>query len=240
MRVRRDLLILGAAAAALLVAIVAFAASTTVKTQPAQATPTATPASERQLFGGSLEPRVRYRTRAFAPPLSFVVGDTEWLVHDATQPDHLVIERRMRTGEPGSELPSRSALVFSRIFQVIDPRSGRVIYAGNLHAWMRRHPDLVVGPAKPVTVGGIRGERFDVAVRFKRPARRAAECRALLLVCTAIAPGNFYPSGVSMHAIVLPTGTAPLVIEIMGRTRRDLDEVEAPAMEVLRTLRIGL
>ena len=38
------------------------------------------PQRERDLFGGSLEPRVRYRTRSFTPTLSFVAGDSEWLV----------------------------------------------------------------------------------------------------------------------------------------------------------------
>jgi hypothetical protein len=76
-------------------------------------------------------------------------------------------------------------------------------------------------------------------VRFKRPARSAAVCRRMLTVCTVIAPGRYYPNGVRMHTTVLPSGTAPLVIDITGRTQRDLDAIEAPAAEVLRTLRIG-
>lgn len=240
MRVRRDQLVLGAVAAAVLLAIVAFAASSGVKTEPAVPTPSAVPSAERDLFGGSLEPRVRYRTRAFAPPLSFVVGDTEWLVEDATRADHLAIERRIRSGQPGGELPSRSAVVFSRIVQVLDPRTGRGLYVDDLYDWFRRHPDLRVGPARPVTVAGVRGERFDVAVDFTRPAHAAAACRPLLIVCTAIAPGRYFTDGTRMRTYVLPRpgDTPPLVIDVVGQTQRDLDKVEAPAAELLRTLRI--
>jgi hypothetical protein len=238
-RVRRDLLVLGAVAAALLVVIVAFAASTTVTNRPSSATPTATPASERDLFGGSLEPRVRYRTRSFSPTLSFVAGDSEWLIENATREDQLVVERRLRTNRPGSELPSRAAVMFSRIFEVVDPASGEQRSVNGLYPWFAHHPDLDVGRAEPVTVAGIEGLQFDESVRFTRPQRSASACRAQLTVCTLIAPGRYFPDGVHMHTIVLPVaGDAPLVIDIVGRTQRDLDKVEAPANELLRTLTI--
>jgi hypothetical protein len=240
-RVRRDQLVLGAVAAAILLAIVAFAASSGgVKSAPPTPTPTATPASERDLFGGSLEPRVRYRTRSFAPRLSFVAGDTEWLVQDATQPEHLVVERRLRTNRPGSELPSRAAVVFSRVFQVTDPKEGRLLNVNSLYPWLRQHPDLVVGRAEPVTVAGREGLRFDETVRFTKPAVSASACRMRLLVCTLIAPNRFYENGTRMHTYVLPMPAEnPLVIDILAQTKRDLDEVEVPAMELLRTLTIS-
>ena len=227
----------------MLVAIVVFAAYTGgVEGGPAPPTPTATPRSERDLFGGSLEPRVRYRTRSFAPHLSFVVGDTEWLVEDATQPDHLVVERRVRTNRPGSELPSRSAVVFSRIFQVVDPSSGDLFYVDDLYRWLRRHPDLRVGHVEPVTIATLDGMRFDEVVQFARPqpARPAPACARLLRVCTLIAPDRYYENGTWMHTYVLrmPSAT-PLVIDVVGRTKRDLDKIEVPAAELLRTLRVS-
>jgi hypothetical protein len=239
-RVRRDQLVLGAVAAALLLGIVAFAATSTIPSHSEQPTPTATPASERDLFGGSLEPRVRYRTRSFAPTLSFVAGDTEWLVQEATERSHLVVERRIRGNRPGSELPSESAVIFSRIFELIDPATGTPLPRDeNLYAWFSHHPDLRVGRAEPVTIAGIDGLQFDEAVRFDRPARSAAACRAQLTVCTLIAPERYFPDGVRMHTIVLPLGQqAPLVIDIVGRTQRDLDAVEAPAEQLLRTLTV--
>jgi hypothetical protein len=231
---------MGAVVAALLVAIVAFAASTTVNTGPSEPTPTATPASEKDLFGGSLEPRVRYQTRVFEPPLSFVPGDAEWLVINASRADNLVLERRYRSGEPGGELPSRSALIFSRINEVIDPRSGDTIHVDDLYRWFRRHPDLDVSRVEPVTLAGLGGLRFDERVRFRSPARPASVCRPQLIECTLIAPNRYYARGIRMHTLVLTVpDDAPLVIDIVGRTQRDLDAVEAPAEELLRTLSVS-
>ena len=134
-------------AAAVLVAIVAFAAAGGgVKHVAATPTPAPAEPAERPLFGGSLMPRVRYRTRFFVPPLSFAVADTEWIAQGTTQPDRL------------------------------------------------------------------------------------------LLVCTTIAPGAYLVRGTRMRRIVLMT-PSPLVIDIIGATRRDLDSVEVPAMAVLRTLK---
>jgi hypothetical protein len=239
---RRQQLILGAVAAAILIAIVAFAGAGGVRSPRPVPTPRPSPSGERPLFGGSLEPGVRYRTRAFVPALSFAVGDTEWIVEDATQRDRLVLERRIRTQAPGSELPPRSYLAFSRVGVVVDPRPGdrADVAVANLYAWMRRHPDLVVGPRSAATVGGVPGDRFHVAVRFSRPARPAGACRPLLLVCTSITPDRYFEDGTRMTTIVLHTEPDPVVIDVVGLTQRDLDKVEAPAARVLGTLRIGV
>jgi hypothetical protein len=236
--VRRDQLVLGAAAAAVLVAIVVIGAPRGVRER---AEPTPTPAAGRPLFGGSLDAGVRYRTRSFVPPFSFVVADGDWLVQDATGTDHLQLDRRIRTDAPGSELPPRSWLTFSRVRRVFDPRfrhRDADIALDDLHAWMRRHPDLIVGPAEPVTVAGVRGESFHVTVRFSKPARPAGACRPLLVVCTSIAPDRYYPDGTRLRTIVLPLADGPFVIDIQGQTQRDLDEVEVPAAAVLRSVRL--
>jgi hypothetical protein len=239
---RRELVILGAVAAAVLIAIVAFAAAgTSVRNQQTTPTPTPTPqptpAAERDLFGGSLEPGVRYHTRAFIPALSFEVADTEWIIQDATQPNVLTLERRNRTSRPGSERPPDSFLMFSRITDVYDPRTGRVEVApADLHAWMRRHPDLRVGASKPVTVAGVPGESFRVAVRFRRPAVASPECRRLLLTCTAINPQRYFPDGTQMRTIMLRTEPDPLVIDLIGNAAA----IDSPAVLVLRSLRIGV
>ena len=240
MGARREQVVLGAVAAAVLVAIVAFAATgTRVRNQQTTPTPTAqpTPAGDRDLFGGSLEPGVQYHTRAFIPALSFEVADTEWIVQDATQPNMLTLERRNRTSRPGSERPPDSFLMFSRITDVYDPRTGRVEVApADLHAWMRRHPDLRVGASKPVTVAGVPGESFLIRVDFRRPAVDAPDCHALLLTCTAINPQRYFPDGTHMRTILLRTEPDPLVIDLIGNA----EAIDSPAVPVLRSLRIGV
>jgi hypothetical protein len=105
---------------------------------------------------------------------------------------------------------------------------------------MKRHPDLIVGHAEPVTIAGVRGQSFPVTVQFSKPARAAGACRPLLLVCTAISPDRYYPDGTRLRTIILPLADGPFVIDLQGATQRDLDEVEAPAAAVLRSLRVDL
>jgi hypothetical protein len=58
--------------------------------------------------------------------------------------------------------------------------------------------------------------------------------------CTAVAPNRALVNGMQMRTIVLRTEPDPVVIDVVGLTRRDLGKVEAPAARVLRTLRIGV
>jgi hypothetical protein len=199
MRAPRGQLVVGAAAAALLLAIVALAASSSgVKGVPEVPTPSPTPAAERELFGGSLQPGLRYHTRAFIPQLSFVASDTEWMVDDATRSNILVIARRNRTGKPGGEFPPRSFVTFRRTHPG----------GPTLHQRFQRRRGLVVSPYEPVLIGGRTAESFTVT----------------------------YPSGSRRREIVLGDG---LVIGLLGASRRDLEKLEAPAAELLRTLRVG-
>jgi hypothetical protein len=239
---RRQQVVLGAVAAAILVVIVAFAASSGVQSDaPPTPTPPPVPPRERPLFGGSLEPGVRYDTRAFVPKLSFVAGDTEWLARDTTSADYVLLERRNRNGQPGGEYPGRSWLAFSRLPAVYDPGRGNPITApADLYAWMRRHPDLEVGARGAAPVAGVPGDAFTVRVRFRRPAVFAPTCIVPTAACTAIAPNRSLVNGSRLRTIVLRTEPDPLVIDIVGLTQRDLDEVEAPAASILGSLRIGV
>jgi hypothetical protein len=240
---RRQQFVLGAVAAAILVAIVVFAASSGVQSDTTPTpTPPPAPPRERPLFGGSLEPGIRYDSRAFVPKLSFVAADTEWLARDTTSADSLLLERRNRNGQPGGEYPGRSWLAFSRLEAVYDPRSGRtVVPPADLYRWMRRHPDLELGARGSVTVAGVPGYVFAEHVRFRRPAVFAPVCIAPDVACTAIAPNRSLLNGARLRTFVLQTSDdVPLVIDVIGRARRDLDKVEAPVAEVLRTLEIGV
>jgi hypothetical protein len=224
-RGRRDQVVLGAVAAAVLAAIVAFAAAGGgVKHVAATPTPAPAEPAERPLFGGSLEPRVRYRARFFVPAISFAVADAQWIAQGTTQPDRLLLVRRRGTRAPGGELDPRSYLSFSR--SALPP--GRVRLA------MRHDRGLAVGRARPMLVAGLPAESFPVRLRYRD---QATACRRLLLVCTTIPPGAYLVPGTRMRRIVLMMSPGPLVIDLIGATRRDLDAVKGPAMAVLETLR---
>jgi hypothetical protein len=223
---RRDQIVLGGVAAAVLVAIVAFAAA---GGGVERATPTPTPApparGDRPLFGGSLEPGVRYRTRFFVPALSFAVADPDWIAQGTTQPDRLLLVRRIRSGAPGGERDPRSYLSFSR----------SPLPAVRLPAALRSDDRLAVGRLRPTLLAGVPAQTFRVGLRFHD---QTTACRTLLLVCTTIPPGRYLTPGTQMRRIVVGTEPDPVVVDLIGATRRDLDEVAAPATAVLATLRI--
>jgi hypothetical protein len=208
---RRDQIVLGGVAAAVLVAIVAFAAA---GGGVERATPTPTPA-----------PGVRYRTRFFVPALSFAVADPDWIAQGTTQPDRLLLVRRIRSGAPGGERDPRSYLSFSR----------SPLPAVRLPAALRSDDRLAVGRLRPTLLAGVPAQTFRVGLRFHD---QATACRTLLLVCTTIPPGRYLTPGTQMRRIVVGTEPDPVVVDLIGATRRDLDEVAAPATAVLATLRI--
>jgi hypothetical protein len=239
--------VLAAVATAAIALIVVLAAGalrpqTTDDERPA-AEPTPAP---RDLFGGGLQPGVVYRTRAFAPTLTFEVGDRNWQLIDSTQPDVLVLDHGEGYFDPGSgERRPPAALWFTHVFQVYDPavRGAAASVApapGDLYAWMRAHPDLRVGPSEPVTVAGVPGERFNVEVDFRRPTHGDPVCRERAQVtCTMLTPKMSFQDHTLLRVTILETGPDPLVIMEEHFTRAGLRDLQKAAAPVLESLRIG-
>jgi hypothetical protein len=241
-------LALGLAAVAALALIVALAASAlNTRVSDDESRPAVTPTPEgRDLFGGTLTPDVRYRTTVFRPQLSFVVADDSWLAVDTTLTDQLQLARVKRGGiPPGPEEPRLQQLIFLRVTQVADPSvrglvASQIAAPADLYEWLRDHPDLRVGPSRPVTVAGIRGERFDVRPQFDRPAHVDPWCRRYHLIrCTYVMAGLNPPSGVHLRMTLLPTGPQPLLIVMAGNTAADMAAVERAAAPVLESLQIN-
>ena len=233
-----------AAAIALIVLLAAGALNTRVTDEERPATePTS---AARDLFGGTLQPGVVYRTRALVPTLTFEVGDRDWHVGDTTQSEVLILDH----GEPyfdpvnGVRRPP-GGLWFTRVLEVYDPavRSLAASLAPaptDLHAWMSAHPDLRVGPVEPVTVAGVPGRRFDVEVRFRRPTHGDPRCREQAQVtCTALSPRLSFQDHTLLRATVLDTEPEPLVIMLEHFTKPGLRDLEEAAAPVLDSLRIG-
>jgi hypothetical protein len=242
--VRRTLLAATAAAAlALLVVIAAGSLSTAPDDGPIVAEPTP---GARPLFGGEIVPGVRYETRVFVPTLSFVVRDDEWRAAITDRPDVLLLERGEGWFEPGGERRPPAALSFGYIREVYDPsvrglQASRIPAPTDLYAWLRAHPDLRVGPAEPVTVAGVPGERFLIEVRFDRPTHPDPECRRRWQVtCTAIDPRGSVQTGTLIQMTILETEPDRLVITVEHFTRAGLRDLEEAAAPVLESLRIGV
>lgn len=240
-------LLLGlAAAAAMALAVVLAAAALNTKPVEDGERPAVTPTPEaRPLFGGTLTPDVRYQTTEFVPTLSFVVADGEWAAMVTDRPDMLLLERGEGYFEPGGERRPPAGMIFAYIRDVYDPSvpglgTSRTSAPADLHAWLRAHPDLRVGPAEPVTVAGVPGERFEIEVRFERPTHRDPECRRRWqLTCTALAPGFTVQTGTLMQMTILRTEPDPLVIVLDHFTRPGLRKIARAAAPVFESLRIG-
>jgi hypothetical protein len=234
-----------AVAGAAMVLIVLFAAGG-LSTRPSDDERRATePKPEAQeLFGGTLQPGVVYRTRAFVPTLTFEVPEPGWKVIDTTREDVLVLDYREGFFEPGGERRPPGALWFTRVLEVYDPavRSLAASLApapADLGGWMRDHPDLRVGPPQPVTVAGVRGESFGVEVRFRRPAHDDPRCRENFQVtCTALTPRMSFQDHTLLRVTILRTEPEPLVIMLEHFTRAGLRELEEAAAPVLGSLAI--
>jgi hypothetical protein len=180
------------------------------------------------------------------PTLSFEVQDGEWYVADTSATDMLALERRTPRPEPGADWRTLGFLSFQRITEIYGPEvEGRTASLApapaDLHAWLRRHPDLRVGPAAETTVAGVTGEQFDIEVRFDRPVHSDPECRrSLLRTCALVWAGGSFLNGTRLRMIVLRTEPAPLVITMLGWNPRDLETVAKDSAAVLETLRIGV
>jgi hypothetical protein len=241
-------LVLAAAAAAALALIVLLALGALNTRVSDDERPATEPRpAARDLFGGEIEPGVRYRTRALVPTLTFEVADEQWQALDTTLPDVLVLDHGEGYFDPvrGVRRPP-GGLWFTRVLEVYDPAmrslpAGLAPAPADLHAWMSAHPDLRVGPSRPVSVAGVAGERFDVEVRFRRPAHDDPRCRERFQVtCTALSPRMTFQDHTLLQVTVLPTGPEPLVIMLEHFTRaglRDLEKAAAPVLESLRITR---
>ena len=234
-----------AAAMALILLLAVGALSPRVADDERQATEPRPEA--RDLFGGTLRPGVVYRTRAFVPTLTFEVADREWHVVDTTQADVLILDHGEGFFDPveGVRRPP-GGLWFTRVLEVYDPAVRSLVASlapapTDLHDWMQAHPDLRVGASRPVTVAGVPGDRFDVEVRFRRPAHGDPRCReAFQVTCTALSPRLSFQDRTLLQVTVLRTEPEPLVIMLEHFTRaglRDLEEAAAPVLESLRITR---
>jgi hypothetical protein len=242
----RLVLALAAAAALALIVLLAVGALNTRVSDDERPADEARPAA-RDLFGGTVQPGVVYRTRAFVPTLAFEVSGREWRAEDTAQPDVLILDHGEGYFDPVNNVRRPPAgLWFTRGLEVYDPtvRSLAASVApapADLHAWMQAHPDLRVGEARPVTVAGVPGERFDVEVRFRRPTRSDPRCREQAQVtCTALGPKLSFQDRTLLQVTVLPAEPEPLVIMLEHFTRaglRDLEKAAAPVLESLQITR---
>ncbi len=128
-----------------------------------EAKPRPLPEDEKALRPGE------YRSEEFKPSLSFRVGEGWSTTALPERSDALLITRGHEMGDLG----------FAKVQEVNKPTktgSPYVVEAPeDLVGWFQEHPYLQTSKPEPVTVGGVKGERFDVVVG-DLPADYLGEC----------------------------------------------------------------
>jgi hypothetical protein len=95
-----------------------------------------------------------YHSVKFKPPLSFEVGKG-WSNTANQLSDYIELGQQ---GEIGN-------LTFANVKEVFKPGTTNVVEAPkDLVGWLQHHPYLKTSKPKPVTVGGVKGEQFEVLV----------------------------------------------------------------------------
>ncbi len=102
---------------------------------------------------GALRPG-EYHSVDFKPSLSFRVGKG-WLNTEPQLPDFIEV------GQPGEG----GGIRFANVKEVYKPGTLKVVEAPkDLVGWFQDHPLLQTSKPEPVTVGGVKGEQFEVVV----------------------------------------------------------------------------
>lgn len=136
----------------LLVALLVFAVSACGGDEQRQESKARPLPEERQ----ALRPST-YSSEEFEPSLSFRVGEG-WSTSPPEMSDALLLTRGHETGGLG----------FANAHEVYKPtKTGRpdVVEAPeDMVGWFQKHPYLQTDEPEPVTVGGVKGEQFDVVL----------------------------------------------------------------------------
>jgi hypothetical protein len=148
------------------IAVVGIGASSVLKRSGSAGTPTApavtsSPSCSGGNCLGTLKPGGVYRSRAFIPPIHYVVpfGPEVW-----DNP-----EDRPGTFTLHPEGPKTDAIFLFRDVRVITPGCNPTFdgsvgnTAGEIAAWMTGNEDLTAGEPKAVTIGGLVGLQLDIA-----------------------------------------------------------------------------
>src|SRR5215212_3641188 len=113
-------------------------------------------------------PAGEYHTTEFEPSLSFRITGDDWrfegpsgTLGDPEHPDYLFFEK-----VPEAEIAFFNLRKLKGVYKPGGPKGEiePVPAPDELVGWFQHHPYLQTSKPKPVTVGGVKGEQFDVVV----------------------------------------------------------------------------
>ena len=168
----------------------------------------------------------------FRRPLSFRVGKG-WTTHPPETSDNVVLTRE----EVGS-------LGFTNVQEVFKPtKTGtpNVVEAPkDMVGWMQHHPYLQTSEAEQVTVGGVKGEQFDVVVG-DLPEDYSGVCGSECVGLFRLSTGTHVAlgEGFKLRLIVLEDIKGEPVTMGFASRATDFDEFAPEAQKVINTVKWG-
>jgi hypothetical protein len=174
-----------------------------------------------------------YRTEEFEPSASFRVGEG-WLTSPPEASDVLELEYGETAG-----------LAFTNVQEVFKPtESGTtqvVELPEDLAGWLQNHPYLKTGKPEPITVGGVKGVEFDVALAEGLPEDHASQCGTDCVDIFQQGAGHqvILYKGDKVHIIVLEDVEGDTVTIDYGGLAADFDKVAPQAQKLVDTVKWG-
>jgi hypothetical protein len=171
-----------------------------------------------------------YRSEEFKPSLSFRVGKG-WSSTPSEASDLLHVMRGETAG-----------LIFANIQQVYKPSRTGSLYLvevpKSLVGWLQHHPHLKTSKPEPVTVGGVKGARFDVVVE-DLPEDYYGVCGQDCVDMTSFADGRvlFQPKGERTRLIVLEDVEGETVSVALHSQITEFDEFTPKAQKVVDSVK---
>ena len=169
-----------------------------------------------------------YRTEEFKPSLSFRVGEGWSTSSEAS--DELEIGLR--------EIGGIGFANVQKVYQPTNTDTPKVVEAPeDLVGWFEHHPYLQTDELEPVTVGGVKGQQFDVVVE-DLPEDYLSPCGTDCVDVFRQTTGDLILfEGDKVHLIILEDVKDETVTIDYGSLATDFDEVAPEAQKVVDSVK---
>jgi len=171
-----------------------------------------------------------YRSEEFKPSLSFRVGKG-WSSSPLEASDSLFIKRG-ETMDLGFTKPQE-------VYKPTKDEALQIVDAPkDLVGWFQHHPHLQTDKPEPVTVGGVKGEQFDVVVA-DLPEDYESVCGSDCVGIVRLSTGSqaILTAGYKLRLIVLEDVQGETVTLGFGGPASTFDEFAPEAQKVLDTVK---
>jgi hypothetical protein len=176
----------------------------------------------------------KYRSEEFEPSVSFRVGEG-WLTSPPETSDVLQLEY----GETAGLAFTRVDKVYEPILNPAKPTMPTLVEPPeDLVGWFQNHPYLKTDKPKPITVGGVKGQQFDLVAQV--PEEHVSIC-GTDCVDTIKYTGSevVFFEGDKVHAIVLEDVKGEAVYLDYGGLATDFDKVAPEAQKLVDSVKWG-